>query len=137
MKKKLFIFVLMTVMFLMVMGCAPGVSVAQIDTPVPNVKAGTPAPNGQINLPGISLQLYTPGLNPLINTKDARGSVAGVWLGVWHGIISPVTLALSFFNKDVQMYEVHNDGNQYNLGFFLGIVVLLVVLGALAGSRRR
>ena len=136
MKKKLFIFVLMTVMLLMVMGCAPGV-IAQVNTPVPNTKAGTPAPNGQIDLPGVSLQLYTPGLNPLINTKDAHGSVAGVWLGVWHGVISPVTLALSFFNKDVQMYEVHNDGSQYNFGFFLGVVILLVVLGALAGSRRR
>jgi hypothetical protein len=136
MKKKLFIFVLMTVMFVMVTGCAPGV-IAQVNTPVPNTKPGTPAPNGEINLPGVSLQLYTPGQNPLINTKDAHGSVAGVWLGAWHGVISPVTLALSFFNKDVEMYEVHNNGSQYNFGFFLGVVILLVVLGALAGSRRR
>ncbi|MGC1377992.1 MAG: hypothetical protein WA821_17295 [Anaerolineales bacterium] len=136
MKKKPFIFALMAVMFLMVMGCAPGAMGVQINTPVPGAKT-TPAPNGQINLPGVSLQIYTPGQNPLINTPDARGSVAGVWLGVWHGVISPVTLALSFANKDVQMYEVHNDGSQYNLGFFLGIVVLLVVLGALVGSRRR
>ena len=137
MKNKLFIFALMTVMFVMVTGCAPGATIAQINTPVPGAKTGTPAPNGQINLPGVSIQIYTPGQNPLINTPDAHGSAAGVWLGVWHGIISPVTLALSFFNMDVQMYEVHNDGNQYNLGFFLGVVVLIVVLGALAGSRRR
>jgi hypothetical protein len=136
MKKKLFIFALMAVMFLMVMGCAPGANIAQVNTPVPNTKAGTPAPNGQIDLPGISIQINAPGPNPLINKTDAHGSVAGVWMGVWHGIISPVTLVLSFVNKDAQMYEVHNDGSQYNLGFFLGIVILFVVLGALAGSRR-
>ena len=49
--------------------------------------------------------------------------------GVWHGIISPITLILSFLNPSVQMYEVHNDGAPYNLGFLLGIVILVAVLG--------
>ena len=35
------------------------------------------------------------------------------------------------------MYEVHNDGSQYNLGFFLGVIVLFIVLGALIGAGRR
>lgn len=136
MKKKLVISVLMAIMLVMVAGCAPG-TVAQINTPVPNTQAGTPAPNGQINVPGISIQINAPGPNPLVNTADARGHVAGILLGIWHGIISPVTLVLSFVNKDVQMYEVHNDGSQYNLGFLLGVAIVFIILGATAGSRRR
>ena len=136
MEKKLFIFALMAIMLLTVAGCTPG-TVVQINTPVPNTQAGTPAPNGQINVPGVSIQVYAPGPNPTVNTADAHGRVAGILLGIWHGIISPVTLVLSFFNKGVQMYEVHNNGNQYNLGFLLGVAIVLFILGALVGSRRR
>jgi hypothetical protein len=136
MKKKLFIFALMAVMLVMVTGCAPG-SVAQINTPVPDTQAGTPAPNGQINVPGVTIQTNAPGPNPLVNTADAHGHVADILLGIWHGIISPVTLVLSFVNKDVQMYEVHNNGSQYNLGFLIGVAIVFVILGATAGSRRR
>jgi hypothetical protein len=135
MKKNLFNFVLMAVMLVMVTGCGPG-SVVQVDTPVPNAQTGTPAPSGQINVPGISIQVYAPGPNPLANKVDANGRIAGLLLGVWHGVISPVTLVISFFNKGVQMYEVHNDGNQYNLGFLIGVALVFVILGALVGSRR-
>jgi hypothetical protein len=34
------------------------------------------------------------------------------------------------------MYEVHNDGNQYNLGFLIGVAIVFIILGALVGSRR-
>ena len=136
MKKKLFLLVLIAVMLVIVTGCASG-SVAQINTPVPNTKAGTPAPNGQINVPGVSIQIYAPGPNPLFNTADPHGSAAGILLGIWHGIISPVTMVISFVNKDVQMYEVHNNGSQYNLGFLIGVALLFVILGVIFGSRRR
>ena len=128
-------FVVVGLMLVMVAGCAPG-SVAQINTPVPNAKGGTPAPNGEINVPGVNIQTYAPGPNPLVNTADAHGSAAGILLGIWHGIISPVTLVISFVNKDVQMYEVHNNGSQYNLGFLIGMVILFVILGLIIGSRR-
>jgi hypothetical protein len=134
-KKNLFVFILMAVTLVMVSGCATG-SIAQVNTPVPNTKAGTPAPNGEINVPGVSIQVYAPGPNPLVNTADPHGSPAGILLGIWHGFISPVTLIISFINKGVQMYEVHNDGSQYNLGFLVGVVVLFVILGFLIGSRR-
>jgi len=132
---KIIIFVVVVLMLVMVSGCASG-SVAQINTPVPNAKGGTPAPNGEINVPGVNIQTYAPGPNPLVNTADAHGSPAGILLGIWHGIISPVTLVLSFVNKDAQMYEVHNNGSQYNLGFLIGMVILFIILGLLVGSRR-
>jgi hypothetical protein len=134
--KKLIVFVLMAILLVMVVGCAPGTAL-QINTPVPNSTAGTPAPSGQIDVPGVSIQINAPGPNPLVNTPDVHGSPAGIALGIWHGMISPVTLIVSFTNPNVQMYEVHNDGNQYNLGFYLGILILIGIAGTAIGSRRR
>lgn len=131
-----FIFVLMAVIPAIIAGCAPG-SVVQIATDAPETQAGTPAPSGQINVPGASIQVYAPGPNPLVSTADAHGRPAGFWLGIWHGIISPITLVLSFVNKQtVQIYEVHNDGSLYNLGFVLGVLIMPAVLGLIIGSRR-
>jgi len=135
MRKGLFTLALLGVLLVMVAGCAPG-AVAQVNTPVPSAP-GTPAPSGQINVPGVTIQVSAPGPNPMVNTADANGRVAGILLGLWHGIISPVTLVLSFVNQGVQMYEVHNDGGQYNLGYLLGVAIVFVLLGATARSRRR
>jgi hypothetical protein len=135
--KRIGFLVLLSIMLALVAGCAPG-TVAQLNTPDPGKPAGTPAPNnGQINLPGVSIQVYAPGPNPMVDEADASGHIAGILLGIWHGIISPVTMVLSFVNNNAQMYEVHNDGPQYNLGFLLGVAIVFVVLGITAGSRRR
>ena len=137
MKKKLFIIILVAVMLVMVMGFAPGPA-AQINGPMSRVaQAATPTPIDQITVPSFTIQINPPGPNPLINKADDHGRIAGIWLGIWHGIISPATLVMSFINPETQMYEVHNDGSQYNLGFFLGIVILFVILSILNGSRRR
>jgi len=53
--------------------------------------------------------------------SHAAGAGAGFWLGLWHGLISPVTFVVSLFNSDVNLYEVQNNGNWYNLGFMLGV----------------
>ncbi|MGB8212713.1 MAG: hypothetical protein WCE68_04050 [Anaerolineales bacterium] len=135
MKKKLFIFVFVAAVLVLVAGCSSG-TVVQINTPVPNAQAGTSAPNGQINVPGVSIQVSAPGSNPSVNTPDAQGRVAGIWLGIWHGFISPVTLVISFFNKGVQMYDVYNVGNMYNLGFFLGVAIVFIILGMIFSARR-
>jgi hypothetical protein len=135
MKKKLLVLIPIAVLLVIATACTPGTG-AQINTPVPT-KAGTPTPSGEINVPGVSIQVNAPGPNPLVNKTDANKHVAGVWMGVWHGIISPVTLVISFSNPNVQMYEVHNDGSQYNFGFLVGVVVLFIILGVFAGSRRR
>lgn len=59
------------------------------------------------------------GPNPLIDRSHARG-VAGFWTGLWHGLICCVTFVISLFNKNVHVYEVHNNGAWYDLGFILG-----------------
>jgi len=116
-KKRLFT-ILLALLVLALVGCAPGSA-------------------AQINIPGVSIQINSPGPNPLINTPGANGQVAGILQGVWQGVISPVTEVLSFVNPAIQMYEVHNDGSQYNLGFLLGVALVFLILGGLLGSRRR
>jgi hypothetical protein len=86
---------------------------------------------GLIALVLIMLAGCAAGPNPQANTPDEQGQVAGVWLGLWHGIIAPITFVISLFDKTVQMYDVHNDGNWYNFGFLLGMAVFF---GATSGG---
>jgi hypothetical protein len=67
----------------------------------------------------------------------AEPTVAGFWLGLWHGVIYPISFVISLFTKSVNVYEVHNNGGWYNFGFVLGIAVLHTVFAAPARSSRR
>ena len=49
---------------------------------------------------------------------------AGFWLGLWQGLISPITFLISLFNNHVNIYEVNNKGNWYNFGFMLGVATV-------------
>jgi hypothetical protein len=53
------------------------------------------------------------------NVSDADGA-AGFWLGLWQGLILPVTFVVSLFNDSVAVYEVDNRGHLYDLGFVFG-----------------
>ncbi len=114
---KIFLFVLFTVLLAMVTGCA-----------------GT---NVDLNAPDAEIQFTTPGANPSMGQPTESGRVAGLGTGVWHGLLSLVTLFVSFFNPAVQMYEVHNNGSLYNLGFLLGVVLLYLVLAFIRSRSRR
>jgi len=96
------------------------------------------APNAKVQLdkPDSEMQFTTPGANPEVGTPAENGKVAGLGTGLWHGLISVVTLILSFTNPDMQMYEVHNTGPLYNLGFLLGSIMLFTLLGYTGGRRR-
>jgi hypothetical protein len=135
MKNKLLLSVIMLVTLTMIVGCAPGTSV-QITTPKPVTQSGTPVPGNEIDVPGFKIRFNAPGQNPLVNQVDVNNRVSGILIGIWHGIISPVTLILSFINPDIQMYEVHNNGSQYNLGFLIGVALVFLLLGIFAGRRR-
>lgn len=50
---------------------------------------------------------------------------AGFWLGLWHGVILPVTFVVSLFTDAVSIYEVRNVGGWYDAGFVLGLVLAL------------
>jgi hypothetical protein len=64
------------------------------------------------------------GPNVLAHTPGPNGSVSGFWLGLWHGFICPVTLVISLFSGKVHIYEVHNNGGWYNLGFIMGCCMI-------------
>jgi hypothetical protein len=75
-----------------------------------------------------------PGPNALEKTPDSEGKVAGFWKGIWHGFIAPITFIISIFSKSVRLYEVHNSGFWYNLGFVFGAGLFLQ--GGILGSRK-
>ncbi len=143
MKRTLLAALALLLMVLLLAGCDLS-QVVTVDTPVPEprekvtpvpvvptARPGEPVSGGEIDLPGARINIFAPGPNPMMNTPGTRGAVAGIFLGLWHGIISPITLILSFLNSSVQMYEVHNDGAPYNLGFLLGIAIIVGGLGFL------
>ncbi len=116
--KKILIFVLSTALLVTLTACAPGTSV-------------------DLGKTDSEIQFTTPGPNPEQDKPAANGHVAGLGTGLWHGLISVVTLIMSFINPEIQMYEVHNSGRLYNLGFLIGSILLFAILGFSGGSRRR
>ena len=115
--KKISVFALSAILLVTMAACAPGSSV-------------------QVTTPNSSMQLSAPGPNPVINQPDALGRVARAGAGLWHGLIAPATLVVSFFNSDVRMYEVHNAGSEYDLGFMIGLAIVISILGLLVRMRR-
>lgn len=77
----------------------------------------------------------TAGVNPEIDVAAPDGDVAGFFMGLWHGFIAPITFFISLFTDDVNLYEVHNNGNWYDFGFVLGAGLLLS--GGIFGRRSR
>lgn len=66
----------------------------------------------------------TAGPNNMMNSANALGEVTGFWQGLWHGLIAIVTFIISLFNDNVTVYEVHNNGALYNLGFIFGMMII-------------
>lgn len=63
-----------------------------------------------------------PGPNHVAERPTEEGELAGFWLGLWQGLIAPITFLVSLFSDTVHFYEIHNNGNWYNLGYALGIL---------------
>lgn len=78
-----------------------------------------------------------PGPNNLADTPNSQGEIAGFWMGIWHGVASPVMFIISIFNKSVEVYEVHNNGGWYTFGFLFGASCVLGGSGGGAARRRR
>jgi hypothetical protein len=81
------------------------------------------------------LSSCAPGPNKLAKTANSEGEVAGFWLGVWHGLIAPITFIVSLFSDKVGIYDVHNSGSWYNFGFVLGAGLFLS--GGILGRRKK
>jgi hypothetical protein len=78
----------------------------------------------------------TAGPNEFVNSPNEEGKVAGFWLGLWHGFISPITFVVSLFTDTVHIYEIHNSGGWYNFGFLLGVSIFFGGGGGGVARRR-
>ena len=82
----------------------------------------------------ILLASCTAGPNSLANVATADGTLAGFWLGLWHGFIVLFTFIASLFRDDVGIYAVNNNGGWYNFGFLMG--VMMFWSGSQSGSQK-
>ncbi|NNC75996.1 MAG: hypothetical protein HKN93_10860 [Acidimicrobiia bacterium] len=74
-----------------------------------------------VALMALLLTACAAGANELVDVAAPDGDVAGFWMGLWHGLITPITFVISLFTDNVNIYEVHNSGNWYDLGYALGL----------------
>lgn len=61
----------------------------------------------------------------------------GFWLGLWHGLISPVTVIISLFRDDVGIYEVANSGAWYDIAFMVGVSIFFSSSARSGSASRR
>lgn len=47
---------------------------------------------------------------------------AGFFFGIWHGWLAPLSLILKIFNPAHSIYEIHNTGLGYEIGFYMAII---------------
>ena len=78
-----------------------------------------------------------PSENPLASQALNGERPAGFLLGLWHGAIVWISFVVSLFDPSVSVYEVHNSGWPYNLGFVLGAATFHGGGGAASRRQRR
>ena len=69
----------------------------------------------------VLLLLLVSGCMPGSGAYD-RQSPAGFFTGIWHGWIAPFSLIVGLFSGDIRIYEPHNTGWWYDLGFYVAII---------------
>ena len=68
----------------------------------------------------LCLLLTACAAGPTSRWAPAEVPPAGFFAGIWHGMIVVFALVVSFFADGVGIYEIHNTGFAYDLGFVLG-----------------
>ena len=64
-----------------------------------------------------------PTATEAVDVPGMDAAPAGFWKGLWHGFIVLFTFVVSLFADGVGIYETHNSGSLYNLGFVLGVMI--------------
>jgi hypothetical protein len=67
---------------------------------------------------------------------DNPAESANFWLGLWQGLIICLSFIASWFDNNIVLYQVHNNGFWYNLGFIIGIAIS-VGSGGAGGSKTK
>jgi hypothetical protein len=86
----------------------------------------------------VLLFLILAGCAPGANQSKGTASdvAAGFWLGLWQGFIAPFVFVASLFKSNVGIYEVHNNGAWYNLGYLFGLACIFGGGGNRAAGRK-
>ena len=66
-------------------------------------------------------------------TRDLSGATANFWLGLWQGLIICLSFIASWFDNNIVLYQVNNNGFWYNLGY---LIALSVSVGGIARGFR-
>ncbi len=106
-------------------------------TPKPPVRTPTrrlTAAVAVVALSAVALSACAAGPNPALDTGP---DPAGFWLGLWHGLILPITFVVSLFTDSVSIYEVQNSGGWYDAGYVLGLLLVLGGGGGGSAAARR
>ena len=60
--------------------------------------------------------------NPMKNIPlEQTGKIYGFWRGLWDGLTATFAFIGNLFGGHYGLYQVHNNGNWYDIGFLLGI----------------
>ena len=76
------------------------------------------------------------GPNELTGMSALDRGPAGFWHGLWHGFIVFFTFIVSLFTDKVSIYEVHNTGKLYHLGYLIGAMIFFSGSGRGACKRK-
>jgi hypothetical protein len=77
-----------------------------------------------------------PGANQSKGAPNSQNVLASFWLGIWQGFIAPFVFVVSLFKSNLNIYEVHNNGAWYNLGYLLGLACFFGGGGNQAARRK-
>ena len=77
------------------------------------------------------------GPNLFKGTVNQHDIVSGFWPGLWQGFIAPFMFVASLFNQNINIYEVHNNGAWYNLGYLFGLACFFGCSGNKGVRRKR
>lgn len=47
---------------------------------------------------------------------------AGLFWGIWHGWMAPISLIIGLADSKIRVYEVLNNGWAYDFGFYIAII---------------
>lgn len=70
----------------------------------------------------VLLLLLVSGCTPGHPRFSQERPPAGFFWGVWHGWIAPFSLIGGLFNPRIRVYETHNTGWWYDIGFYVAII---------------
>ena len=86
-----------------------------------------------IGLALVAIAIYIIVYHVGMPTRNPSGAPANFWWGLWQGLIVFLSFIASWFDNNIVLYQVNNNGFWYNLGYVIG----LIVLGAGGGGSAR